>query len=54
MKIIIFEEISKAKSEDAVLRILSLTNEIFNSILLSILENNLAPNGGELLNLKIN
>ena len=50
---IIFEEISKAKADGLKLRIVQLTNQAFISILLKVLESNLIPAGGELLNLKI-
>jgi len=50
---IIFEEISKAKEEDASLRIVQLANQAFISVLLKVLESTLIPAGGELLNLKI-
>jgi len=50
---IIFEEIAKAKEDDSQLRIIQLANQAFISVLLKVLESNLIPSGGELLNLKI-
>jgi len=50
---VIFEEISKAKSDKVSLRIVQLSNQAFISVLLKVLESHLIPSGGELLNLKI-
>jgi hypothetical protein len=50
---VIFEEISKAKADNCPLRIVHLTGDSFSSVLLKVLEGNLLPTGGELLNLKI-
>lgn len=50
---LIYDEIAKAKGEGKRLSIIQLTGQGFQSILLKVLENHLAPNGGELLSVKI-
>jgi hypothetical protein len=50
---IIFEEIAKSKEKSLKLRVIPLTSQAFSSVLMGVLENNLQPNDGELLHLKI-
>jgi hypothetical protein len=50
---VIHEEISRASEEGKRLSLVQLTGQGFESIMLKVLENHLAPTGGELLSVKI-